>query len=214
MIDIYNPLHPAAFFMIQRRQRLFRKIFAEHFPEGVQNLKLLEIGCGNGQWLTEFQMFRFDEKNMAGIELDEERANQANTRVPQADVRHGDASNLPWNDDEFDIVFQSTVFTSILNEELRSKVASEMRRVCKKNGKGIILWYDFTFDNPKNPDVKGIKETGVRQLFPNCSFQFQTVTLAPPIARRLAPLSWTMAELLETFAPFLRTHLTAVIQPG
>ena len=63
-----------------------------------------------------------------------------------------------------------------------------MLRVLKKEG--IILWYDFSYDNPKNPDVKGIKKEEIINLFPNCKFTFNKVTLAPPIVRSTAPRSW------------------------
>jgi len=68
--------------------------------------------------------------------------------------RCGDASRLPFKDGSFDIVMQFTVFTSILDREVKKAVATEMLRVLKADG--IILWYDYHMNNPKNPDVKGI----------------------------------------------------------
>lgn len=210
-MDIYSPLHKSAFFMIQSRQRIFRRIFADHFPSGkLDNLKLLEIGCGNGQWLAEFQTFGFNVNNLSGIELDTERTAAAQKRIIGADIRSGTAAELPWDDNHFDIVFQSTVFTSVLDDSIRQKIAFEMHRVCRKDG--FILWYDFMFNNPKNQNVKGIAKKQVSELFSNCQCTFQTTTLAPPIARRLVPISWFAADLLESLCPFLRTHLISVIK--
>lgn len=56
-VNIYSPLNPAALFMIQRRQREVRSILASAYPDGVENVRLIEVGYGNGQWLAEFQTF-------------------------------------------------------------------------------------------------------------------------------------------------------------
>lgn len=208
--NIYSPLNPSALFMIQRRHRIFQNIFAENFPDGLKDVKLLEIGCGGGQWMLEFATFGFRFANFAGIELNSERAKIANERVPLADIREGDAVSLPWSDESFDIVFQSTVFTSIKDFEVKKKIAEEMKRVCKKGG--LILWYDFKYNNPANPDVQGVGCAEIRKLFAPWNCEFRSITLAPPIARMIVPLSWSVAEDLETFFPFLRTHLIAVIR--
>ncbi|MBU1614671.1 hypothetical protein KJ693_05080 [bacterium] len=34
-----------------------------------------------------------------------------------------------------------------------------------------------------NPDVRGVKKREIKQLFPNCTFDFHRTTLAPPITR-------------------------------
>lgn len=205
---IYSPLNSAALFMIQRRHREIRKILATYSTH-IKDLRLLEIGCGGGQWLAEFQMFGFDVANLAGIELDEERAQLAKQRIVGADIRVGNGAELPWEAKSFDIVFQSTVFTSILDDETKQEVANEMKRVCKPDG--FILWYDFSYNNPKNPKVKGVKKCEIRQLFKPWNCEIRKVTLAPPIARRIVPASWLLAEQLETFFPCFRSHLIAKI---
>jgi ubiquinone/menaquinone biosynthesis C-methylase UbiE len=208
--NIYSPLNPAALFMIQRRQREFREIFAEFFPDGVENVRLLEVGSGNGQWFAEFAGFGFRFANFAGIDISAERVGIAKERIPGADIRKGDAASLPWSDESFDVVFQSTLFTSVQREEKKKKIAEEMKRVCAKNG--IILWYDFVFDNPANKNVKGVGKREIRELFAPWNCEFRKTTLAPPLARIIVPLCWSLAEDLETFFPFLRTHIVAVIK--
>ncbi|HBC87111.1 MAG TPA: SAM-dependent methyltransferase [Lentisphaeria bacterium] len=208
-MNIYSPLHPAAFFMIQKRQREIRRILASAYPDGVEKVNLLETGCGNGQWLAEFQTFGFMPENLAGIELDAKRAEFAKRRIQGADIRQGNAAELPWKDDSFDIVFQSTVFTSVKDGATRKRIASEMKRVCRKNG--FILWYDFIYDSPKNPDVSGVGKNEVAALFAPWKCKFKKITLAPPLARAIAPHSVLAADMLETLAPFLRTHIIAKI---
>ena len=208
-MNIYSPLHPAAFFMIQRRQREIRRILASAYPDGLEKVSLLEVGCGNGQWLAEFQTFGFMPENLAGIELDGKRAEFAKRRIQGADIRHGNASQLPWPDKSFDIVFQSTMFTSILSSAVQREIADEMKRVCKDGG--IILWYDFKYNNPKNPNVRGVGKKRIQELFYPLTCEFHSVTLAPPIARPLASFP-TLTGIIETACPFLRTHIIADIR--
>lgn len=197
--------------MMQRRQRIVRKILAEAFGDNLEDVKLLETGCGSGQWLTELQSFGFMQENLAGIEQNLKSLETGKRRLPGADIRHGDASHLPWDDASFDVVLQATMFTSIPDSVLKKKVADEMKRVCKTDG--FILWYDFIYNNPRNKDVHGVPASEVRDLFAPWHCEFHKTTLAPPIARKLVKVSWTAAELAETSLPFLRTHLTARISP-
>jgi hypothetical protein len=88
-------------------------------------------------------------------------------------------------------------------------MASEMRRLLKPTGH--IIWYDFWL-NPTNPQTRGIRQPEIRQLFPDCAIAFSRVTLAPPIARRLVPVSWIAAAALERLA-LLNTHFLALIAP-
>jgi hypothetical protein len=108
-----------------------------------------------------------------------------------------------------DITAQFTVFTSILNSDVRHAVAREMLRVTKQDG--IILWYDFRVNNPWNANVRDVGREQIRCLFPGCSFCFRRLTLVPPFARTLVRLSWPLAFVLESL-PFLDTHYLAVIR--
>ena len=196
--------------MIQRRMRLIRRILAKQFGDELNGISLLECGCGNGQWLTEFQMFGIRSRHLAAIELDPERVVVARDRVADADIKQGNAAELPWDDNSFDLVFQSTLFTSILSEEVRTRAAAEMRRVCKDDG--LILWYDFKYDSPTNQNVKGIGKSEIRKLFSPWHCDFHNVTLAPPISRKMINISWLLCEIMESTMPCLCTHLIAEIR--
>ena len=76
---------------------------------------------------------------------------------------------------------------------------------------GGVLVYDFTIDNPRNPDVKGIPLSEVTALFPHANIHSRRITLAPPIARRLPP---SLINGASTVCFFLRTHrLTWAMKP-
>jgi len=95
-----------------------------------------------------------------------------------------------------------------------------MQRVLKPGG--MILSYDFRL-NPINPQTRGtsyfsIRPAEIKQLFPNCGYEFHRITLAPPIARRLVPISWGLCLFLESLkifnsVPFGDTHYLVAIRP-
>jgi len=87
-------------------------------------------------------------------------------------------------------------------------VAAEMVRVAGTSG--AILWYDFFVDNPANRDARGVREGEIKQLFPRCHVSAERITLAPPLARCLAGLSWSLCHGLAAVR-MLGTHCLALI---
>jgi len=170
---------------------------------------IADIGCGAGTWLVEFVQWGAHPRELCGIDLDESRVKQARERLVGADLCAGDARQLPWRDSLFDLITQFTLFTSILDRSVKKNIAAEMLRVLKPGG--IILWYDFRYNNPRNPNVRGIEAAEIRSLFPGCSVKLRRVTLAPPVARAVVPVSWILALAVEKL-PFLRTHYLGIIR--
>ncbi len=207
--DLYGLNRPVNLFShCQTIRRLIATLVREGgFP--LDGRVIADIGCGRGTWLTEFLQWGAEPGKLCGIDLDDERVQVARQRVPSGDVRIGDASRLPWADASFDLQTQFTLFTSVLNMDVKRQIASEMLRVLKPGG--LILWYDFRYNNPRNPNVRGIDAKEIRSLFPSCLIKLEKVTLAPPIARAVVPLSWVAGLILEK-VPLLRTHYLGVIR--
>jgi len=180
---------------------------ANLFP--LDGRSVLDVGCGEGNWLLEFSQWGAAARDLHGVDLDQQRLNKARLKLPAADLHCGSAGQLPWPAASFDLVSQFTVFTSVLQPQLRNSMAQEMLRVLKPAG--AILWYDLRRNNPRNPNVRGIGAGEIRSLFPGCSVRLQSVTLAPPLARVVVPCSWMAALMLEKL-PFLRTHYVGIIR--
>jgi ubiquinone/menaquinone biosynthesis C-methylase UbiE len=206
----YDLDRPANLFLRHGQERALRQALEEARLLPLAGRRVLEVGCGSGNWLEALERFGARRDRLAGIELAGGRAAACAARFPGADVRPGDASRLPWESASFDLVFQSTVFSSILDPVMRRAVASEMLRVLAPGG--AILWYDFFADNPANPHVRGIRRREIETLFPGCRVSLRRSTLAPPLARRIVPVSWTLAALLEALR-VLDTHWFGVIRP-
>ncbi len=109
-------------------------------------------------------------------------------------------------------MLQSTVFTSLLDDGFQQRLADTMWRWVKPGG--AVLWYDFTVNNPRNPDVRGVPLARVRQLFPQGRIDARRVTLAPPLARAVCRIHSSLYGVLNT-VPWLRSHLLAWVgKPG
>ncbi len=148
------------------------------------------------------------ERDLHGIDRDPIEVNRGREVLPPADLRAGDVSNLPWESNRFRLVIASTLFTSLLDQGVRQRAADEITRVLAKGG--ALLWYDLAVNNPRNPAVRKVSRQELRQLFPRLAGEIRSVTLAPPLARLVAPRSWVLATLMEAI-PLLRTHLLAVL---
>jgi SAM-dependent methyltransferase len=200
----YSLLQPDVWQTLQERQRALLRLFLARGWHDLSQRRLVEVGCGSGSNLLEFLRFGFLPEHLTGLELLPERHAQARALLPERLALHlGDATRAPVADGSVDLVFQGTVFSSLLDDAFQQRLADAMWRWVKPGG--AVLWYDFTFDNPHNPDVRGVPLRRVRALFPRATLQAQRLTLAPPIARRVCavhPALYTLCNAL----PLLRTH--------
>lgn len=207
--DHYSLFNSANLFEKQIREWKLLKVLKKEEFYNIRDKIILDLGCGIGQTLRDFIKYGARPENLCGIDLLPDRISEAKKISPNIDFRCTNAEDLPFEDESFDIVMQFTVFTSILDSRMKENIAKEMIRVLKQDG--IILWYDFFVNNPRNPDVRGIRKKRIKSLFPNCSFDFHKVTLAPPIARVFAKYSLLLCYVLELL-PFLCTHYLCVIR--
>lgn len=176
------------------------------FPRA--GMPCLEVGFGRGGWLAELLNWGLAQEDLYGVDIDLGAVRLVSRRLSFATLAVADGGALPWPDGAFRIVIVSTVFTSILDDGVRTGVAGEISRVIAPGG--ALLWYDFAFNNPANRHVRRVGRRELRELFPDLSGTIRSAGLAPPLARRIAPVSWLLATALEAI-PFVRTHLLAVL---
>lgn len=201
----YHPLNPSIFMTVQEKERKLIKWLKSFDLIEINKLNLLEIGCGTGQNLLQFIKLGFSPNRIVGNELLPERVEQAKIILPgSVKIIEGDALKADFPTEYFDIVFQSMVFSSILNEEFKIALAKKMWRLTRPGGG--ILWYDFTYNNPKNPNVKGITFKELEKLFPDTKITKWHLTLAPPITRIVTRIHPVLYHVFNFF-PFLRTHI-------
>lgn len=206
----YSPLRPEVWQTLHERQRVLLQLLAAHGVRELGALRLVEVGCGSGGNLLELLRLGFAPGHLRGIELLPERHAVARAALPEAvALELGDASVARIEPGSQHLVLAATVFSSLLDRAFQHQLADAMWSWLAPGG--AVLWYDFTFDNPRNPDVRGVPRSRVRELFPAGRIDGRRVTLAPPLARlvcRAHPALYTVFNAL----PPLRTHLLAWIE--
>jgi ubiquinone/menaquinone biosynthesis C-methylase UbiE len=208
----YARTNPFTLCAAHEREEEMASLFRGEGLTTLAGLRILDVGCGRGDALRQLLEYGADPELLTGIDLLDENVKQARRRSPHLQVICGSASRLPFPDSSFDLVLQFTLFTSILNDEVKHAIAAEMTRVLAPGGR--ILWYDFSFNNPKNPDVRGIGKREIQALFPGLEMKTRRITLAPPLGRIVAPFSIVLYYLLSRVRP-LCTHLLCLLRkPG
>lgn len=195
--------------ILQLQYEMVRLLKRFH-QDDLNGREIFDIGCGAGFWIRQFIQWGARPQNIFGIDLIPDRVQEAKRLCPaEVTLQCGDASHLNFQDAIFDIVLQTTVFTSILDSEMKKNVAAEMMRVLRPGG--TIVWYDYFFSNPRNPDVRGVSRQEIQRLFPDFRIFLKRVTLAPPIARLVAPMSAGAYRALSASRLFC-THYLGVFQ--
>ena len=106
--------------------------------------KVLDVGCGNGlmaPFILEKEAFYF------GLDISEKLIEIARKKYAkeikngQAKFFSGQATDLPFKNEEFDFIISFAVLHHIPSEELRKKFFEEIKRVSKLNAKvKITVW--------------------------------------------------------------------------
>lgn len=208
--DRYSLLaSPAALREQQQRLRAMAALWRAHGWATLADKALCEVGCGAGCNLADLLRLGAAPEQLTGLELLPERAAAARAALPAAVcVADGDAlqADLPPGSQHAVLAF--TVFSSLLDDAFQQRLAAAMWRWTAPGG-GVLV-YDFTVDNPRNRDVRGVPPARWRTLFPQGRVHMRRLTLAPPIARALEHRAPALLPLLEALPP-LRTHLLAWI---
>ncbi len=205
----YSFFNASSYLAEQEKERCIINCLISKNLLPVDDKKVLEIGAGSGNNMLFLLKLGFKSKNLIANELLPERIEILKERLPgKTLIIQGNALELSLQPQSIDLVFQSMVFTSILDKEFKEALALKLWSFIKPGG-GLI-WYDFTYDNPRNPDVKGIKIDELRTLFKDSEITSWRITLAPPLARLIKEYP-RLYNILNLF-PFLRTHLLCWIR--
>jgi len=180
--------------------------------EDLSRLRVLDVGCGSGNWLRQLCTWGARVDNLHGVDLLPDRIERARELSPHIDLRVGSGWQLPFESASMDLVTAHTVFSSVPNGEARQQLAHEMARTL--NGNGRILIFDFRVSRPGNRDTVGIGRKEIHRLFPGFQLVSRTLNLAPPLLRTIAPVSAALAVVLEALCPFLRTHAMYFLEPS
>jgi SAM-dependent methyltransferase len=209
------------FYMQELEWSLLREL--DRAGATVAGADVLEVGCGSGYFLHRMQ--EYGAASASGIDLMDNRIEQARARYPTLDVRAGDAAALPFAAASFDVVTQITCLSSVLDADLRRRIAAEMWRVCRPGG--VVVSFDMRpvpglFSALRRlraraagrPAAAGgtpttpISLDELRSLFDGAELQHRPVMLSFDLGG-LATRGRVIAQAAAAI-PWLRTHLLAI----
>ena len=152
--------------MIESAHWLARESPAEHyysllkrFIRTAENKRLLDVGCAQGEETDRFRRLGFAAE---GIDLNDEFVSAARMRWPLCPFNIGDAEQLPYETDTFDVVFCiNTLFFTNLGKSI-----PELLRVLKPSGYGVVS-YDIEIKDLESERI--IHATTLQSL--HCALQ-------------------------------------------
>ena len=181
----------------QGRERALLALFKQVGAAPLDAKTVLELGCGEGIILLNLIRLGFDPAKLTGIDLREPAVAAARRILPASVQLMAEDATKVSAEGPFDIVMQSTMFSSILDHRVQETIARRMWALTRRGG--AVLWYDLAYDNPRNPDVRGLSLPRLRSLFPEGHMTARRVT---------HPALYPLFDAI----PPLRSHLLCWIQ--
>ena len=134
-----------------------------HARDLTNNPKTLYVGVGGGMELLQFAYFSRQKSGVVGVDVVDEmlEASRKNFREAEelnpwfrsefVDLKKGDATDLPVEDNSIDVAAQNCLFNIFKTEEL-TKALKEMYRVLKPHGR--LVMSDPTCEQEMNEELR------------------------------------------------------------
>jgi ubiquinone/menaquinone biosynthesis C-methylase UbiE len=195
--------------VLEERRRLTKRLLARDGWIPIGDRRVLEVGSGTGAELAWMLELGASPSSLVGVDLLPDRVTAAKYAYPTLEFHATNAEHLDFADASHDLVMAVTVFSSILDGRMAANVAAEIYRVLRPGG--ALLWYDFRYDNPANRNVRGVRARRVHELFPRLEGKLYSLTVIPPLVRRLGAFA-TIAYPMLAAVPPLRSHLLGLLR--
>lgn len=135
-----------------------------------ENSKVLEIGCTNG--FSSLEINKLTNCTVVGVDINQNSIDNANKRIVENGLNpskitfeYGNAENLRFNDNEFDLIICGNAMSFVSN---KSKAIEELKRVLKPNGfiSIVPIWY---LESPDETIISKVNEELGFEI--NCTFE-------------------------------------------
>ena len=98
---------------------------------GIADPRLLEVGCGSGEYCEVFDILLPGAVRYTGVDYSEAMIARARTRYPSAAFEFADATRLPFGDAAFDVVFNGVSLMHIIDFPMAIREAARVAaRAC------------------------------------------------------------------------------------
>ena len=157
-------------------------------------IDILDLGCGSLSLLHP----NMQVGSIVGVDLLFSRLTALRDETSQTPTVNADGANLPFRSNTFDVVVLATMMSSVLSSGVRIAIGQEVERVLRPGG--AVLWYDFRLPNPRNRATRAVRRRELLELFPSLDGPVKSLSVLPPLARRLGELSPRILLLLGAAA--------------
>lgn len=146
-VDVKNSIYDASHPIGKYSQKYFFKGLSEFIlwykkdVGKIQNVKLLDLGCGTGGILHYFFQNGFPNKNLTGIDLSDLRIKRAQQNFPDINFICGDAVHFKLENQKFDIITAFDLYSHLATKEELNTALKNVHHHLNENG--IFLWYDI-----------------------------------------------------------------------
>jgi ubiquinone/menaquinone biosynthesis C-methylase UbiE len=164
--------------------------------------ELLDCGCGGGWLLEVLAGAGVEPERLHGADADPVKVEAARNRVPGAKIVEANAKALPFPDRSFDAVFFVVSLSSMGPAAAVGGALAEGRRVLAPGG--LLAIYEPHLPNPLNRATRLVREADLRAAGVT-PVESRSLTLLPPLGRRLGRLTGILHPALSRLAP-LRSH--------
>jgi ubiquinone/menaquinone biosynthesis C-methylase UbiE len=189
--------------MTRERHEVLLELLRDHGQWPLTGRKILDVGCGGGELLAFFRANGASDSGLFGVDLLPARIEAAQRLLPSARLSVGNGESLDFPDASFDLVTLFVVFSSILSSQMTRQLAREIARLVRPGG--AIVIYEFRVPSPLNRHTRAVRRAEVRRLLPEFELHSRSLTVVPPLARRLGPATGLLYPLFAAL-PFMRTH--------
>lgn len=169
--------------------------------------RILDLGVGNGTECPSLLESGFRPEALIALDLNELSVRSARARFRWLRALAGDGTKLPFRDEAFDVVYQSTMISSVLDASRRVAILEEAGRVLRPGG--AFISYDMRYPNPWNKHTRPLRLSELRRIFTGWALRASSLTGIPQIIRPMSRVSLPLCRLIEA-VPVFRSHLLAI----
>jgi ubiquinone/menaquinone biosynthesis C-methylase UbiE len=195
---------------LQQRSAVMERMLGGWLERPLSKCRVLDLGCGRGDVLGWFHERGVPPRNLFGVDLVPGRIKLARETYPAFTFVEGNAEQLAFPDNGFDLVLVFTLFSSILDDAMARNIARNVGRVLTR--RGAVVWYDMRYPNPWDPPRRAMTKSRIRELFPLFELDLESINVLPPIANHLGRVADRIYPLLASI-PLFRSHYCGLLRP-
>ena len=156
----------------------------------------------------------FNQNNLYGVDINKNDIDFGIRNFPLLRLTNQDASNLNFEDNFFDLVFESTMFVQLNNKKISQEISNEMLRVTKKNG--FLIIFDWRYGKINDKRFLACNKKRVEKMFKigisSTLISIVPGMLIPPLGRFLSKNFDTLYFPIAKIFPFLVGQVAYIIK--